>query len=141
MVTRKCTDGVFYFADDDNTYESIYLSRCAIQKRFPCGRSPIVKAGKLAGFYEAGLAAVNIRLNMAGFAVSQKCLLRRLRKRWFPKKFSPFNNTEIELLANNCTEILTWHTQTKKNNPAEAINATKHAGTNLILLEQMLVRH
>ncbi|XP_037821126.1 galactosylgalactosylxylosylprotein 3-beta-glucuronosyltransferase P-like [Lucilia sericata] len=160
-LRENATEGVFYFADDDNTYDINIFEQMRYTKKvsmWPVGlvtkfgvSSPIVKAGKLTGFYDGWIGGRKYPVDMAGFAVSVKFLHDRPNAKMpfktgyeedgFLKSLAPLNNTEIELLANNCTEILTWHTQTKKNNPAEIVNATKYGDTNLMLLEKMLVRH
>ncbi|KNC25772.1 Galactosylgalactosylxylosylprotein 3-beta-glucuronosyltransferase P [Lucilia cuprina] len=160
-LRENATEGVFYFADDDNTYDINIFEQMRYTKKvsmWPVGlvtkfgvSSPIVKAGKLTGFYDGWIGGRKYPVDMAGFAVSVKFLHDRPNAKMpfktgyeedgFLKSLAPLNNTEIELLASNCTEILTWHTQTKKNNPAEIVNATKYGDTNLMLLEKMLVRH
>ena len=87
----------------------------------------------------------------------------------FLKSLSPLNLTEIELMASNCTEvcrwylnlkcdflitlqakpdeliinlllqILVWHTQSKKNPNAMALDMSKYNSTNLVHLKQILV--
>lgn len=37
-------------------------------------------------------------------------------------------------------QILTWHTQTKKNAPAQALNRTRYKNTNLEHIDRLLVR-
>ncbi|XP_065361557.1 galactosylgalactosylxylosylprotein 3-beta-glucuronosyltransferase P isoform X3 [Calliphora vicina] len=160
-LRENATEGVFYFADDDNTYDLNIFEQMRYTKKvsmWPVGlvtkfgvSSPIVKAGKLTGFYDGWIGGRKYPVDMAGFAVSVKFLHDRPNAKMpfktgyeedgFLKSLAPLNNTEIELLANNCTEILTWHTQTKKNNPAELVNATKYGDTNLIHLDKMLIRH
>lgn len=113
--------------------------------------SPIVRKGKLDGFYDGWIGGRKYPVDMAGFAVNVKFFLSRPKAAMpykpgyeedgFLKSLSPLNNTEIELLASQCTEVchfyrcgvdvreseklqlnfsikfqvLTWHTQTKKN--------------------------
>ena len=77
--------------------------------------SPIVKAGKLSGFYDGWIGGRKYPVDMAGFAVSVKFLHERPQAKMpfktgyeedgFLKSLAPLNNTEIELLANNCTEV------------------------------------
>lgn len=78
----------------------------------------------------------------------------------FLRSLAPLNITEIELLASNCTEvedslcytqfafniydfylfqILTWHTQTKKNPVASPLDMHKYNGTNLVNLHKLIV--
>lgn len=37
------------------------------------------------------------------------------------------------------TQILTWHTQTKKNSPATLLDTKKYGDTNLATLRQLIV--
>lgn len=111
--------------------------------------SPIIRNGTLNGFYDGWIGGRKYPVDMAGFAVNVKFFLSRPRAEMpfkpgyeedgFLKSLAPLNNTEIELLASNCTEILTWHTQTKKNQPATQLDMVKYNGTNLVNLRQLLV--
>lgn len=213
-LRENATDGVFYFADDDNTYDinifeqvkSLCKSRSLLcissheyvfaffQMRYtkkvsmwPVGlvtklgvSSPIVKGGNIEGFYDGWIGGRKYPVDMAGFAVSVKFLHERPQAKMpykpgyeedgFLKSLAPLDNADIQLLANNCSEvsneisilfakkqkkkkimlkkcsfmffqqILTWHTQTKSNHPAESLNMTKYGGTNLVDLDKQLVR-
>jgi beta-1,3-glucuronyltransferase P len=111
--------------------------------------SPVIKNGKIVGFYDGWIGGRKYPIDMAGFAVNVKFLLSRPKAQMpykpgyeedgFLKSLAPLNLTEIELLASNCTEILTWHTQTKKNNPATALDMKKYNETNLVYLKEILV--
>ncbi|XP_073837464.1 glucuronyltransferase P isoform X2 [Musca autumnalis] len=159
-LMENATEGVFYFADDDNTYDISIFEQMRYTKKvsmWPVGlvtkygvSSPIVKNGKIIGFYDGWLGGRKYPVDMAGFAVSVRFLHERPKAKMpfkagyeedgFLKSLAPLDNAEIELLANNCTEILTWHTQTKKNSPAEKLNMTKYGDTNLVLIDKALVR-
>ncbi|XP_058985463.1 galactosylgalactosylxylosylprotein 3-beta-glucuronosyltransferase P isoform X1 [Musca domestica] len=159
-LRENATEGVFYFADDDNTYDISIFEQMRYTKKvsmWPVGlvtkygvSSPIVKNGKIVGFYDGWLGGRKYPVDMAGFAVSVRFLHERPKAKMpfkagyeedgFLKSLAPFENAEIELLANNCTEILTWHTQTKKNNAAEKLNMTKYGDTNLVFIDRALVR-
>ncbi|XP_075164401.1 glucuronyltransferase P isoform X1 [Haematobia irritans] len=159
-LRENATEGVFYFADDDNTYDISIFEQMRYTKKvsmWPVGlvtkygvSSPIIKQGKIVGFYDGWIGGRKYPVDMAGFAVSVKFLHERPQAKMpfkpgyeedgFLKSLGPLDNADIELLANNCTEILTWHTQTKKNNPAEKVNATKYSDTNLMLIDKALVR-
>lgn len=77
--------------------------------------SPIIKDGKLIGFYDGWIGGRKYPVDMAGFAVSVKFLHERPQAKMpfkpgyeedgFLKSLGPFDNSEIELLANNCTEV------------------------------------
>lgn len=131
--------------------------------------SPIVRKGKLDGFYDGWIGGRKYPVDMAGFAVNVKFFLSRPKAAMpykpgyeedgFLKSLAPLNNTEIELLASQCTEVcidllndlnleknqlnvfkvLTWHTQTKKNQPASNLDLKKYNGTNLVKLRDMIV--
>ena len=111
--------------------------------------SPVVKNGKFSGFYDGWVAGRKFPVDMAGFAVNVKFLLERpnasmpyragYEEDGFLKSLAPFEPKEIELLADNCTKILAWHTQTKKNEPSIALNMTLYNSTNLVKLKQQIV--
>lgn len=77
--------------------------------------SPIVQQGKLSGFYDGWIGGRKYPVDMAGFAISVPFLLSRPKaimpfkpgyeEDHFLKSLAPLNNTEIELLASNCTEV------------------------------------
>ncbi|CAD7080945.1 unnamed protein product [Hermetia illucens] len=158
-LRANATEGVFYFADDDNTYDISIFEQMRYTKKvsmWPVGlvtrlgvSSPIVRNGQLDGFYDGWIGGRKYPVDMAGFAVSVKFLLERPNAKMpykagyeedgFLKSLSPLNKTEIELLASSCTEVLTWHTQTKKNPVAAKLNVTKYSGTNLLKLTEALV--
>uniref|UniRef100_A0A0A1XJ63 Galactosylgalactosylxylosylprotein 3-beta-glucuronosyltransferase n=1 Tax=Zeugodacus cucurbitae TaxID=28588 RepID=A0A0A1XJ63_ZEUCU len=159
-LRANATDGVFYFADDDNTYDISIFEQMRYTKKvsmWPVGlvtkfgvSTPIIRDGKITGFYDGWIGGRKFPVDMAGFAVSVKFLHERPKAKMpfkagyeedgFLKSLAPLNTTEIELLASNCTEILTWHTQTKKNSNAAALNMTLHGDTNLVTLNRFLIR-
>ncbi|EDW41068.1 galactosylgalactosylxylosylprotein 3-beta-glucuronosyltransferase P isoform X1 [Drosophila sechellia] len=159
-LREHATEGVLYFADDDNTYDiSIfeqmrYISKVAM---WPVGlvtktgvSSPIIQAGKLVGYYDGWIGGRKYPVDMAGFAVSVKFLKERPNAQMpfkpgyeedgFLRSLAPLDDAEIELLADECRDILTWHTQTKKNAPAQALNRTRYKNTNLEHIDRLLVR-
>ncbi|XP_055614700.1 galactosylgalactosylxylosylprotein 3-beta-glucuronosyltransferase P-like [Uranotaenia lowii] len=158
-IRANATDGVLYFADDDNTYNlEIFEQMRHIRKvaMWPVGliskygvSSPIVVNGTITGFYDGWIGGRKYPIDMAGFAVSVRFLLKRPKAEMpfkagyeedgFLRSLDPLDLKEIELLASNCTEILTWHTQSKKNPPALQLNKTKYGSTNLVKLTQILV--
>ncbi|XP_064091099.1 galactosylgalactosylxylosylprotein 3-beta-glucuronosyltransferase P-like isoform X1 [Macrobrachium nipponense] len=157
-IRANAKDGVFYFADDDNTYDIRLFEQMRWTRgvsMFPVGlvtslgvSTPIVKEGKVVGFYDGWIAKRKFPIDMAGFAVNVQYLLQR------PNATMPFKvgyeedgfvkslgitPAEIEPLAFNCTKIWVWHTQTKKNNPATPVvqnNAT--VGTNLDIIKNLI---
>ncbi|XP_037935006.1 galactosylgalactosylxylosylprotein 3-beta-glucuronosyltransferase P isoform X2 [Teleopsis dalmanni] len=159
-LRQNATEGVFYFADDDNTYDISIFEEMRYTKKvsmWPVGlvtkfgvSSPIIRNGTISGYYDGWIGGRKYPVDMAGFAVSVKFLHERptaqmpfkpgYEEDGFLKSLSPLNVTEIELLASNCTEILTWHTQTKKNENAAPLNMTKYRDTNLVSIHKLLVR-
>lgn len=158
-IRANATEGVLYFADDDNTYNlEIFEQMRHIRKvgMWPVGliskygvSSPIVANGTINGFYDGWIGGRKYPIDMAGFAVSVKFLLSRPKAEMpfkagyeedgFLRSLDPLDMKEIDLLASNCTEILTWHTQSKKNPPALPLNLTKYGTTNLVKLTKILV--
>uniref|UniRef100_A0A8D8P5Z3 Galactosylgalactosylxylosylprotein 3-beta-glucuronosyltransferase n=1 Tax=Culex pipiens TaxID=7175 RepID=A0A8D8P5Z3_CULPI len=158
-IRSNATEGVLYFADDDNTYNlQIFEQMRHIRKvgMWPVGliskygvSSPIVANGTISGFYDGWIGGRKYPIDMAGFAVSVKFLLSRPKAEMpfkagyeedgFLRSLDPLDMKEIDLLASNCTEILTWHTQSKKNPAALPLNLTKYGTTNLVKLTKILV--
>ncbi|XP_044764782.1 galactosylgalactosylxylosylprotein 3-beta-glucuronosyltransferase P isoform X2 [Coccinella septempunctata] len=158
-IRENAKDGVFYFADDDNTYDLQLFREIRYTKQvsmFPVGlitklgvSSPIVRNGKFTGFYDGWMAGRKFPVDMAGFAVSVKFLLERPKAEMpfkpgyeedgFLKSLNPFEPYEIELMADNCTKILVWHTQAKRNEPSQPLDFAKYNNTNLVLLKHILV--
>jgi len=128
--------GVIYFGDDDNTYDlRVFEEIRSVIKigMFPVGlltstgmSTPIVKDGRVTGFYDGWIANRKFPVDMACFAFSVELLLQK------PKATMPFvpgyeedkflqsldiKKEDIEPKAKNCSQILVWHTQTKKNKP------------------------
>uniref|UniRef100_A0A182SQC2 Galactosylgalactosylxylosylprotein 3-beta-glucuronosyltransferase n=2 Tax=Neocellia TaxID=44535 RepID=A0A182SQC2_9DIPT len=158
-IRANATEGTLYFADDDNTYNLKLFEQLRHVRKvamFPVGliskyqvSSPIVKNGTITGFYDGWLGGRKYPLDMAGFAVSVKFLHSRPKAQMpfkpgyeedgFLRSLEPLELKEVELLASNCTEILTWHTQARKNPPAPALDRKKYGGTNLVQLTSWLV--
>ncbi|XP_043648557.1 galactosylgalactosylxylosylprotein 3-beta-glucuronosyltransferase P isoform X2 [Drosophila teissieri] len=159
-LREHATEGVLYFADDDNTYDiSIFEQMRYINKvaMWPVGlvtktgvSSPIIQEGKLVGYYDGWIGGRKYPVDMAGFAVSVKFLKERpdaqmpfkpgYEEDGFLRSLAPLDDAEIELLADECRDILTWHTQTKKNAPGQALNRTRYKNTNLEHIDRLLVR-
>ncbi|KAL0268082.1 UNVERIFIED_CONTAM: hypothetical protein PYX00_010153 [Menopon gallinae] len=158
-VRANASSGVLYFADDDNTYDISLFQEIRTTKKvsmFPVGlctklgvSSPIVQNGKFIGFYDGWIAGRKFPVDMAGFAVNLEFLFQRpnasmpytpgFEEDGFLKSLSPFEPEEIELKADNCTKILVWHTQTKKNEPSMAVDMHRYNNTNIIKLKKILV--
>lgn len=158
-IRANATSGVFYFADDDNTYDIALFDEIRKTKTismFPVGlctkfglSSPILRNGKFVGFYDGWIAGRKFPVDMAGFAVSVKFLLQRpnatmpfkagYEEDGFLKSLAPFEPKEIEFLADNCTRVLAWHTQTKKNEPSAPLDMKLYGETNLVKLKLQIV--
>ncbi|KYM77812.1 Galactosylgalactosylxylosylprotein 3-beta-glucuronosyltransferase P [Atta colombica] len=158
-IRTNATKGVFYFADDDNTYDIELFNEIRKTKTvsmFPVGlctkfglSSPILKNGKFAGFYDGWVAGRKFPVDMAGFAVNVKFLHQRpnatmpfragYEEDGFLKSLAPFEPRDAQLLADNCTKVLAWHTQTKKNEPSAPLDMKLYGATNLVKLKQQIV--
>nr|XP_034175899.1 galactosylgalactosylxylosylprotein 3-beta-glucuronosyltransferase P-like isoform X2 [Osmia lignaria] len=158
-IRANATNGVFYFADDDNTYDISLFDEIRKTKKvsmFPVGlctkfglSSPIIKNEKFVGFYDGWIAGRKFPVDMAGFAVSVKFLHQRpnatmpfkagYEEDGFLKSLAPFEPKDIEFLADNCTKVLAWHTQTKKNEPSAPLDMKLYGETNLVKLKQQIV--
>nr|CAD7446688.1 unnamed protein product [Timema bartmani] len=123
-LRANATKGVFYFADDDNTYDIRLFEEIRTTKRvamWPVGlctktglSSPVVIDGKFSGFYDGWVAGRKFPVDMAGFAVSVNFFLQRpnaqmpyrpgFEEDGFLKSLAPFTPSEIELKADNCTK-------------------------------------
>lgn len=155
-VRTKATDGVVYFADDDNTYDLRLFEEMRYTERvsmWPVGlvwgsgiSTPVLRNGRFLGWYDAWIGGRKFPVDMAGFAVSVRYLLQR------PDAQMPFKPgheedgflrslgitpSDIEFKAAECTQIYVWHTQTKKNRPYNReILASRYDGTNLRVLQR-----
>lgn len=158
-IRANATKGVFYFADDDNTYDIELFDEIRKTKTvsmFPVGlctkfglSSPILKNGKFAGFYDGWIAGRKFPVDMAGFAVNVGFLHQRpnatmpfragYEEDGFLKSLAPFEPRDAQLLADNCTKVLAWHTQTKKNEPSAPLDMKLYGATNLVKLKQQIV--
>ena len=132
--------GVFYFADDDNTYDIRILEEIRYTQRvsmFPVGfisnlfvSTPILDSqGQFKDFYEGWKGNRTFTLDMAGFAVNVAHFMAKARPLYeagnnsimaFKKGYEeetflqamkvPPN--QVEFLAEKCTKIYVWHTKT-----------------------------
>ncbi|XP_049772457.1 galactosylgalactosylxylosylprotein 3-beta-glucuronosyltransferase P-like [Schistocerca cancellata] len=158
-IRANASRGVLYFADDDNSYDIRLFEEVRSTERvamWPVGlignygiSTPVVVDGRLAGFYDHWISERKFPVDMAGFAVSVEFLSQRpnafmpyetgFEEDGFLKSLAPFEPNEIELKANNCTKVLVWHTQTKKNEPSAPVDIKKYNKTNLVLLKKQIV--
>lgn len=158
-LRKHATEGVFYLADDDNTYDIRLFEEIRYTKKvslLPVGltteyglSTPIVKDGKFVGWYDGWIANRMFPVDMAGFAVSIPFLLTR------PDAKMPYSAgyeetgllrsldikpEELELVADNCTKIYVWHTKTQKNYASSSdILKPQYNGTNLRILQNAML--
>ena len=123
--------GVIYFGDDDNTYALKLFEEIRWTKKvsmFPVAfvgdndfSSPVIQEGQVIGFSDPWFAKRKFPVDMAGFAVNTELLkkhrptmpyLRGFEETYFLENLK-IAHEDIEPLANGCTEIHVWHTQTK----------------------------
>nr|CAB3224854.1 beta-1,3-glucuronosyltransferase [Phallusia mammillata] len=130
------TEGYLYFMDDDNTYDLQLFKEIRttqLASAWPVGLSGglkfegpgFCKDGKVLSWYTAWKPERPFPIDMAGFAVNIKLL--------FQYKEAGFSNAtprgyleshfltglhltinDMEAKANQCTDILVWHTRTEK---------------------------
>ncbi|CAK9300512.1 unnamed protein product [Gordionus sp. m RMFG-2023] len=126
-------NGVVYFADDDNTYDlDLFYQMRNIKKVgvWPvalCGglylERPLVVNGTVTGWLVIYQTQRPMATDMAGFAINLYPFLEKKDVYFdefdnpdglesnFLRKFVDLK--DLEPLADNCTQILVWHTQTK----------------------------
>lgn len=137
LKNNNIKSGVLYFGDDDNTFDLELFSEIRHTKRvsmFPVGliglyavSTPVVKDGNIIGFFDSWPANRRWPVDMAGFAVNLEYMSQSYPNVTMPYKAGHEEDgflrsiglklTDIEPKAKNCTEILVWHTQTKKVKP------------------------
>ena len=143
--------GIIYFGDDDNTYDLRLFEEIRFTKQvsmFPVGfvgttgfSSPIVVKDKVVGFSDSWFEYRKFPVDMAGFAVNIELLRRHKPKMPYIAGHEEtlflqnlhVSINDIEPLANGCTEILAWHTQTVKGNVTN-VKTGAGSGTNLDIL-------
>ena len=112
--------------------------------------SPVVREGKIVGFFDGWIGSRVFAVDMAGFAVSVKTLKKawsKTEKLEMPFKVSYeedgfLRNLGIrpedgEPLADNCTKVLVWHTQTYPPNISKVkirVDGGRLANTNIPLI-------
>ena len=154
-------DGVIYFADDDNTYDvRIFEEVFKTQKVgiLPVGNfkrfgisTPIIKDGKVIGLLDPGKLHRLWKIDMASLALNINFWRERGTPYFQPRGavmietdfLQDLNLTlhDIEPLAENCTVLLAWHTQTinaKLEPEIPKIHKDWFNGTNLVKLGKFL---
>lgn len=125
-------EGVVYFGDDDNTYDVRIFEQMRYTKRvsvWPVGlvgglrwEGPICKNGVVVDFYVAWRPQRPMPVDMAGFAINAKLFIDNPEVEMDPLANRGYlessiisklaKRDEFEPLADNCKQILVWHTQT-----------------------------
>ena len=133
LLAKNISTGVIYFADDDNTFDCRVFDELRTTTRvgiIPSGNfdetgisSPIVKSGKVTGFIAKFKASRKWLVDFADFGVNiafwrsrgaPLCNAKTLG--YIETKFLEamhIQYSDFEPKANNCTEILVWHTKTR----------------------------
>lgn len=151
--------GVLYFLDDDNTIDIRLLEQIRLTKKvsmFPVGlvadflvSSPIVQDGHVTGWLDGWIVDRHFPVDMAGFALNLRVLqasngtMPYLAGYEEDRLLQALNvrMEDIEPLANQCTEILVWHTKTNKNKPpALTAEVYKHPNSNVASLVENMQR-
>nr|CAD7595319.1 unnamed protein product [Timema genevievae] len=124
-IRKNIHSGVLYFGDDDNTFDLELFDEIRFTKKvsmFPVGligdysvSSPVLKEGKVIGFFDSWPAKRKFPVDMAGFAVNIGFLLSH------PHATMPYKAgyeedqflvslglklEDIEPKGNACTEVL-----------------------------------
>uniref|UniRef100_A0A8C3N9C2 Galactosylgalactosylxylosylprotein 3-beta-glucuronosyltransferase n=1 Tax=Geospiza parvula TaxID=87175 RepID=A0A8C3N9C2_GEOPR len=125
--------GVVYFADDDNTYSLRLFEEMRSTRGVSvwpvglvggCAWSGRWSRGGVVGFHTGWRPERPFPLDMAGFAVALRLLLAHPRARFDPRAERGFLESsflgglvtpgQLEPRADNCTQVLVWHTRTEK---------------------------
>ena len=134
LIDKK---GVVYFADDDNTYSLKVFDEMRSTRRvsvWPVGlvgglivETPIVSDGKVIAWNTMWKKERQYPIDMSGFAVNLQLLLNKPKAYFSLKVSRGYQESffiqqlidsidELEPKANNCSEILVWHTRTQSPN-------------------------
>lgn len=128
--------GIVYFADDDNTYDIELFQEMRSTRRvsvwpvaFAGGllvERPIAAQNRVTGFNAMYFKSRRFPIDMAGFAVSLDFLISKPNVAFDDKASGQIESEFLKLLvdswedlepkADNCREILVWHTHTKVPN-------------------------
>lgn len=145
---------VLYFADDDNSYDHRVFAQITQVRKvgvFPVGlvggfgiSSPVVsRDGRVTGFHDA--YDRRFAVDMAGFAVNLQLVLSAEQPQ-MPYKLGRLETAfleslgvalkDLEPLANNCTEVLVWHTKDQRARfiTKSSITHKKYVNTNIPVL-------
>lgn len=127
--------GVVYFADDDNTYSLEVFEEMRFTKTvtvWPVGlvgglryEKPIVKDGKVTGWFVYWKPQRPFPMDMAGFAINVQLFFDSPNAKFsneVPRGYLESTILEqlhvkmedLEPRADNCTKVLVWHTRTEK---------------------------
>lgn len=159
LRANATTPAVLYFADDDNSYDHrVFAEITRVRKVgvFPVGlvggfgiSSPVVsRDGHVTGFHDA--YDRRFAVDMAGFAVNLQLVLSS-KEPQMPYKLGRLETAfleslgvalkDLEPLANNCTEVLVWHTkdQRVKFITKSSIAHKKYVNTNIPVLYQNIL--
>lgn len=158
-------EGVMYFADDDNSYDIRLFEQIRDTKvvsMFPVGlipgyglSSPIVDStsGKVIGFHDPYIETRIFVVDMAGFAVNLQFFLSKpnatmqYKVGYIEDSFLislGIKFTDIEPKADNCTQILVWHTQTVNATQPKYRNLKKvkhYNNTNMLTLYENVINY
>ena len=152
ILKQNIQDGVFYFADDDNAYDIRVIDELRSTKKVgivPTGNfprtgisSPVVDKGRITGFVDPFPGDRKWPVDMASFAVNIAFwrskgapLCSANKKGRIETQFLEhmmINLTDLEPKANNCTEVLVWHTKTADVALKRGlVNRSKYKDTNI----------
>lgn len=131
-------DDVIYFADDDNSYDVRLFDEIRRTQRvgvLPVGfmralpfSSPVVGGGKVLEFLDHFPAERTFQMDLAGFAVNAGFWRSRGAQLFVARKVGYLEDDflkalkvtldELQPLADNCTQVLVWHTKTTGSSTA-----------------------
>ena len=154
-------DGVIYFVDDDNTYDVRVFKEILKTKKvgfLPVGNfkrfgisTPIIKDGKIIGYLDQASRSRLWKVDMASFGLNINFWRERGKPYFQPRGkgmietdfLQDLNLTvsDMEPLAENCTELLAWHTQTLQEEfgpESPRVHSDKFKGTNMEKLGEHL---
>ena len=157
ILSNNIQNGVFYFADDDNTYDRRAFDTLITTTSIgfiPVGHfprlgvsAPMVRDGKITKLVDFWPGGRKWQTDMACFAVNVQFWRSRGSPLFQPSPKRGFSETsflesmkisldDLEPKANNATEILVWHTKTKseKMNPIAVFKRENYRGTNFDIL-------
>ncbi|RWS26516.1 Galactosylgalactosylxylosylprotein 3-beta-glucuronosyltransferase 3-like protein [Leptotrombidium deliense] len=137
------TNGVLYFADDDNTYDlRIFEEMRDTQKVsvWPVGlvgglqvERPLVSNGRVTGWNTIWRPERAFPIDMAGFAVNIKLILDRRKANFIATVPRGYQESyflkqlihgvhELEPKADDCSKVFVWHTRTEHPKLRHEIN-------------------